>query len=372
MGSSSSSKQALAAAAIARQRETVIFLAAAALRKGRRLDWAQGLESRCALETLDLTKCALVDDEGLEYIARACGELRSVLLSRCGRVGPRGLAALLTGCQKLEELDLTDCVQIDDGALQVAVSSSAAGGSKLLLQGPDSGGASLAAKQLQKDNVDEGIEKVAREMATPAAQARKAALAMEKSRKREQALVKLALNAGTETSGRRGFGSGAVLDRFEADGGEDQTWLQAVRQPVPLKVLKLTGCHKVSDAGVDILASRFGRTLQELCLEGLYRVTDEALACIARECYGLRVLRVGGRLNLQVVAMRRDEARGEGEGKEAAQGGGSKYVMAVRAMEPGDDDGVLESDGEEGESKARGRKAALPSIGVQKVAPERR
>jgi len=123
------------AAAVARQRETVIFLAAAALRQGRHLDWAQSLESRCSLERIDLTKCALVDDEGLEFIARACGKLKAVILARCGRVGARGLAALLAGCQDLDELDLTDCVQIDDVAVQIAVSSSASGGGPLRLQG---------------------------------------------------------------------------------------------------------------------------------------------------------------------------------------------------------------------------------------------
>jgi len=81
--------------------------------------------------------------------------------------------------------------------------------------------------------VDEGLEKVARELATPAAQAQRAADAMARSRRRENALVQLALSAGTDANAyrSRARSKGAekplrgYADSFSPDGGEDQTWL---------------------------------------------------------------------------------------------------------------------------------------------------
>jgi len=77
----------------------------------------------------------------------------------------------------------------------------------------------------------------------------------------------------------------------------------------------------------------------------MYRLTDRGLECLARECFGLRILRLSGRLNLQVGGLRRDEQRGIGEATVAATGGGSKFIMAVRAM-GSDQDGENNREGD--------------------------
>lgn len=88
-----------------------------ALRALRREPLPRLLRAFPALERLDLSACASLDDACLAAAVAGCaGDLgiRSVCLARASGVGWRGLDALVAACPRLEAVDLSHCVSAGD------------------------------------------------------------------------------------------------------------------------------------------------------------------------------------------------------------------------------------------------------------------
>jgi F-box and leucine-rich repeat protein 2/20 len=89
-----------------------------ALRVLRREPLPRLLRAFPALERLDLSACASLDDASLAAAVAGAGGglagLRSVCLARANGVGWRGLEALVAACPKLEAVDLSHCVSAGD------------------------------------------------------------------------------------------------------------------------------------------------------------------------------------------------------------------------------------------------------------------
>jgi len=86
-----------------------------ALRALRREPLPRLLRASPALERLDLSACASLDDASLAAaVAGGLAGLRSVCLARASGVGWRGLDALVAACPKLEAVDLSHCVGAGD------------------------------------------------------------------------------------------------------------------------------------------------------------------------------------------------------------------------------------------------------------------
>ncbi|RLN30346.1 hypothetical protein C2845_PM05G15490 [Panicum miliaceum] len=89
-----------------------------ALRVLRREPLPRLLRAFPALERLDLSACASLDDASLAAAVAGAGGglagLRRVCLARASGVGWRGLEALVAACPKLEAVDLSHCVGAGD------------------------------------------------------------------------------------------------------------------------------------------------------------------------------------------------------------------------------------------------------------------
>ena len=89
-----------------------------ALRVLRREPLPRLLRSLPALERLDLSACASLDDASLAAAVAGAGGglagLRRVCLARASGVGWRGLEALVAACPRLEAVDLSHCVGAGD------------------------------------------------------------------------------------------------------------------------------------------------------------------------------------------------------------------------------------------------------------------
>jgi F-box and leucine-rich repeat protein 2/20 len=89
-----------------------------ALRVLRREPLPRLLRAFPALERLDLSACASLDDASLAAAVADAGGglagLRSVCLARANGVGWRGLEALVAACPKLAAVDLSHCVTAGD------------------------------------------------------------------------------------------------------------------------------------------------------------------------------------------------------------------------------------------------------------------
>ncbi|KAG2621318.1 hypothetical protein PVAP13_3NG248000 [Panicum virgatum] len=100
-----------------------------ALRVLRRERLPRLLRAFPALERLDLSACASLDDASLAAAVAGAGGglagLRRVCLARASGVGWRGLEALVAACPRLEAVDLSHCVGAGDR--EVAAVAAAAG-----------------------------------------------------------------------------------------------------------------------------------------------------------------------------------------------------------------------------------------------------
>ena len=87
-----------------------------ALRVLRREPLPRLLRAFPALERLDLSACASLDDASLAAALAVAdlGTVREVCLARASGVGWRGLDALVAACPKLEVVDLSHCVGAGD------------------------------------------------------------------------------------------------------------------------------------------------------------------------------------------------------------------------------------------------------------------
>jgi F-box/leucine-rich repeat protein 2/20 len=87
-----------------------------------------------ALEQLDLSACASLDDASLAAALAAAdlGTVRRVCLARASGVGWRGLDALVAACPRLEAVDLSHCVGAGDR--EAAALAAAAGLRELNLE----------------------------------------------------------------------------------------------------------------------------------------------------------------------------------------------------------------------------------------------
>ncbi|TVU49868.1 hypothetical protein EJB05_01207, partial [Eragrostis curvula] len=97
-----------------------------ALRALRRERLPRLLRAYAALERLDLSACASLDDASLAAAVAGAGlGIRTVCLARASGVGWRGLEALVAACPRLEAVDLSHCVGAGDR--EVAALAAAAG-----------------------------------------------------------------------------------------------------------------------------------------------------------------------------------------------------------------------------------------------------
>ena len=67
------------------------------------------------LQSADLSGCPNVDDRGLRFLARGCGDTLAYLsLALCGQITDRGVRHLAKGCPRLKVLNLRGCRRISD------------------------------------------------------------------------------------------------------------------------------------------------------------------------------------------------------------------------------------------------------------------
>ncbi|KAG9441984.1 hypothetical protein H6P81_017838 [Aristolochia fimbriata] len=74
-----------------------------------------------SLLSLDVSYCRKVSDKGLVALAQGCPKLRSLHLAGCKLVTNGLLEALSEGCRDLEELGLQGCFNINDKGLEILV-----------------------------------------------------------------------------------------------------------------------------------------------------------------------------------------------------------------------------------------------------------
>ena len=65
------------------------------------------------LHYIDLSEC-LVNDTGLDMIARSCGFLEYLYLRRCEAITDKGLVSLANYCTGIRELSVSDCISVGD------------------------------------------------------------------------------------------------------------------------------------------------------------------------------------------------------------------------------------------------------------------
>lgn len=70
-----------------------------------------------SLQSLNLSGCVQVVDEGVFAIAAHCHRLRSINLKKCVRVTSAAIQAIATQCHEIERIRISHCVQVNDDAL---------------------------------------------------------------------------------------------------------------------------------------------------------------------------------------------------------------------------------------------------------------
>jgi len=72
------------------------------------------------LHYIDLSEC-LVNDSGLDMIARSCGFLEYLYLRRCEAITDKGLISIANYCTGIRELSVSDCINIGDSGCKFLV-----------------------------------------------------------------------------------------------------------------------------------------------------------------------------------------------------------------------------------------------------------
>ena len=72
------------------------------------------------LHYIDLSEC-LVDDSGLDTIARSCGFLEYLYLRRCDAISDKALISIANYCTGIKELSVSDCINIGDSGCKFLV-----------------------------------------------------------------------------------------------------------------------------------------------------------------------------------------------------------------------------------------------------------
>src|SRR3989344_136614 len=73
-------------------------------------------QHRTRLQHIDLSRCDMVTDTGVQAIAQRCARLQCIALSCCS-VTDAGVQALSQGCIQLQHIDLTNCRQVTDAGI---------------------------------------------------------------------------------------------------------------------------------------------------------------------------------------------------------------------------------------------------------------
>jgi hypothetical protein len=70
------------------------------------------------LQSLNISHCGNITDEGIRALATGCPQLQSLNISHCGNITDEGIKALATGCTQLQSLDISGCVNITDTGIR--------------------------------------------------------------------------------------------------------------------------------------------------------------------------------------------------------------------------------------------------------------
>lgn len=70
------------------------------------------------IETLDITNCSKITDEGIEVLSTSCTGLLNFHLRRLNKVTARGLNAISRNCNILEVIDVRDCLNVTEQAVK--------------------------------------------------------------------------------------------------------------------------------------------------------------------------------------------------------------------------------------------------------------
>ena len=71
------------------------------------------------LQSLDISECGKITDEGITALANECPQLQSLDISHCD-ITDEGIIALLNGLPQLQFLDISECGFTDEGIRALA------------------------------------------------------------------------------------------------------------------------------------------------------------------------------------------------------------------------------------------------------------
>jgi hypothetical protein len=69
------------------------------------------------IESLDISSCVKINDDGIEVLASACSGLLSLCVRKLNKLTARGLNAISRNCVCLESLDVRDCLNVTEQAV---------------------------------------------------------------------------------------------------------------------------------------------------------------------------------------------------------------------------------------------------------------
>lgn len=195
-----------------------------------------------SVKFLNLRDCVNITDQGIRGLAERCRKIESLILRGCDKISNLGLTYLtqnflepLPLCDSLKVLDLSFCALVSAEGLEALLPYCG-----VLEELKLSGNATIN---------DDFIVFVTQKCAT---------------------IQRLTLQHCI----------------FVTDVG-----VCAIAESMWMEYLDISGCHKVTDAGVEIL-SLTCQGLQQLILTGLYRLSDTSIYAIYRNCRQLLLLNV--------------------------------------------------------------------------------
>jgi hypothetical protein len=286
------------------------------------------------LTALDISHCAELTDLGVCCVAEVCPQLRSLRMAGLSRVSDRGVRAVCANCWGLEHLDVEDIFLLRDDAFWFSASYDGrrAANENMLVSLKhlnlsdcanltDRGVEGLAERCRQMDVlVLRGCDKITdtalRHLGDPS-------ISTASSASMSDTIHSLNLSYSTGITGPGVLAllpSCACLEELDLSGLANfvnDAFVQTMGRSCPtlqkltlqkclllsdaalcslaenlwLEHLDVTGCHKLTDAGIEVL-SEACNGLRSLALRRLKRVSDAAVFCVLRNCKGLQRLDV--------------------------------------------------------------------------------
>ena len=74
------------------------------------------------LQSLNISPCENITDEGIRALANGCRQLQSLNISWCGDITDEGIIALANGLSQLQSLNICACVNITDAGIRALAS----------------------------------------------------------------------------------------------------------------------------------------------------------------------------------------------------------------------------------------------------------